>query len=223
MSDSRPAILDRIRRNLENEGAESERIFAVRERLENHPSGVVPKGPRTRLQIVKLFCSKAKAAGATVAQIKRGNEANAISKYLREKNLPQRLRMGESRRLKRIKWPARSGPEIAIGPSDGQDLVGLSHAFGAIAESGTLVMLSGNDNPTTLNFLPENHIVVVDTKDVVNDHESVWARVRKAYGGQDMPRTINMITGPSRSADIEQTLIMGAHGPVRLHILVVKD
>lgn len=223
MSDSRAAILDRIRRTLESAGSESERIFAVRERLESHPSGVIPNGPRTRVQIVKLFCKKAKAAGASVSQVTRGQEAVAISKWLRNQDLPQQIRMGESRRLKRIKWPARGAMEISVGPSDGSDLVGLSHALGGIAESGTLVLASGADNPTTINFLPENHIVVVDAKDIANDHESIWARVRRTYGAKGMPRTINMITGPSRSADIEQTLIMGAHGPVRLHVLVVKD
>ena len=220
---SRPAILDRIRRNLEGVESQSERIFGVQERLENHPAGVVPKGPRTRTQIVNLFCKKAKAAAATVSQIKRGNEAAAISKFLRDHNLPQQIRMGESRRLKRIKWPSRGGPEISTGPSDGNDLVGLSHAYAGIAESGTLILTSGSDNPTTINFLPENHIVLVDAKDIANDHESIWARIRKTYGVQAMPRTINMITGPSRSADIEQTLVLGAHGPLRLHVLVVKD
>jgi L-lactate dehydrogenase complex protein LldG len=51
----------------------------------------------------------------------------------------------------------------------------------------------------------------------------VWARIRYAYGKGGMPRTVNWITGPSRSGDIEQTLLLGAHGPRRLHILLVRE
>ncbi|MGC2780786.1 MAG: LUD domain-containing protein, partial [Bradyrhizobium sp.] len=81
----------------------------------------------------------------------------------------------------------------------------------------------GPDNPTTLNFLPDNHIVVLDAATLAGDYESVLARLRDVFGTGRMPRTINMITGPSRSADIEQTLILGAHGPRRLHVIVVGE
>jgi L-lactate dehydrogenase complex protein LldG len=92
-----------------------------------------------------------------------------------------------------------------------------------VAESGTLVLVSGEDNPTTLNFLPDTHIVVVSADDVAGDYETVWQRIREQYGAGTMPRTVNLITGPSRSADIEQTLILGAHGPRRLHVIVVGE
>ena len=105
----------------------------------------------------------------------------------------------------------------------GKDLAAVSHAFGAVAESGTLMLVSGADNPTTLNFLPDTHMVVVDAKDVAGDYESLWRRLREKFGDGLMPRTVNLITGPSRSADIEQTLILGAHGPRRLHVMVVGE
>jgi L-lactate dehydrogenase complex protein LldG len=95
--------------------------------------------------------------------------------------------------------------EVLHGPSDGHDLAAVSHAFTAVAETGTLVLTSGPDNPTTLNFLPDVHIVVVDAGDVAADFETVVERLRARYGTGIMPRTVNMITGPSRSADIEQT------------------
>jgi hypothetical protein len=110
---------------------------------------------------------------------------------------------------------------VSFGRSDGSELNAASHAFAAVAESGTLVLTSGEANPTTLNFLPDNHIVVVNAKDVAGDYEEVWAKVRFANGKGQMPRTVNWITGPSRSADIEQTLLLGAHGPRRLHIVLV--
>ncbi len=95
--------------------------------------------------------------------------------------------------------------------------------FGGIAESGTLALLSGQDNPTTLNFLPDNHIVVLSEHDIAGAYETVFGTIRDLYGKGQMPRTVNLVTGPSRSADIEQTLILGAHGPRRLHIVVVAD
>ena len=93
-------------------------------------------------------------------------------------------------------------------------------AFAGIAETGTLALVSGPANPTTLNFLPDNHIVVLRKEDVVADYESVFAMLRTAYGKGGAPRTLNFVTGPSRSADIEQTLLLGAHGPRRLHIVI---
>ena len=86
---------------------------------------------------------------------------------------------------------------------------------------GTLMLLSGPENPTTLNFLPDTHIVMVKADDIAGDYETVWQRIRELYGPGKLPRTVNLVTGPSRSADIEQTLILGAHGPRALHILIV--
>jgi L-lactate dehydrogenase complex protein LldG len=135
--------------------------------------------------------------------------------------LPQAIRSGSDPRLAKIAWP-NGGPQIVHGPSDGRDLSGLSHAFAGVSETGTLLLLSGTDNPTTVNFLPENHIVVIEASQIEANYEAAFARLRKQAKGR-MPRTVNMVTGPSRSADIEQTLILGAHGPVRLHIVVVGD
>jgi L-lactate dehydrogenase complex protein LldG len=84
------------------------------------------------------------------------------------------------------------------------------------------VLLSGPDNPTTIHFLPDTHIVVVRAADIVGDYETVWRRLREKLGPGAMPRLVNLITGPSRSADIEQTLLLGAHGPRALHIVVVE-
>jgi L-lactate dehydrogenase complex protein LldG len=113
--------------------------------------------------------------------------------------------------------------EVATGRSDGNDPNAVSHAFGGVAESGTLAMVSGSENPTTLNFLPDNHIVVISAADIAGDYETIWRRLRDQFGKGTMPRTVNMITGPSRSADIEQTLLLGAHGPRTLHIIIVGE
>ena len=130
--------------------------------------------------------------------------------------------MGADARLAALPW-GETALEIAHGPSDGRDLNAVSMAFAGIAETGTLALVSGADNPTTLNFLPDNHIVVLRRKDVVADYETVFARLRAAYGKGGAPRTLNLVTGPSRSGDIEQTLLLGAHGPRRLHIVIAGE
>ncbi|MEZ5579927.1 MAG: LUD domain-containing protein [Candidatus Competibacteraceae bacterium] len=73
------------------------------------------------------------------------------------------------------------------------------------------MLLSGpHSPPTTLNFLPDTHIVVLRADRIVGAYEDAWDLLRAR--GLGMPRTVNFITGPSRSADIEQTVQMGAHG-----------
>ena len=113
--------------------------------------------------------------------------------------------MGDDPRLTDMPW-SETTLEILRGPSDGHDLNAVSAAFAGIAETGTLALVSGPDNPTTLNFLPDNHIVVLPREAIEADYESVFAKLRSVYGKGDAPRTLNFITGPSRSADIEQTL-----------------
>jgi L-lactate dehydrogenase complex protein LldG len=147
----------------------------------------------------------------------------AVATLLRRHNLPMQIRRGDDPRLASLPWDRQRTLEVSTGASDGRQLASISHAFAGVAETGTLIMTSGPDNPTTLNFLPDTHIVVVDAKDIAGDYESVWARLRETFGADALPRTINMITGPSRSADIAQILILGAHGPRRLHVLMVGE
>lgn len=91
----------------------------------------------------------------------------------------------------------------------------------AAAETGTLFLVSGADNPTTLNFLPETHIVLICAGDVAGSYEEAFDRLRAIYGESTLPRTVNLISGPSRTADIEQTIVRGAHGPKRLHVVIL--
>ena len=119
--------------------------------------------------------------------------------------------------------PARRCWHCAAVPGRGSDQVSITGAFAGIAETGTLVMASGPDHPVTLNLLPDTHIVVLREADIVGGYEDVWGRLRQRYGKDRMPRTVNTITGPSRTGDIEQAIELGAHGPRRMHILVVRE
>ncbi|GGK34798.1 LutC/YkgG family protein [Salinarimonas ramus] len=222
MSTARDEILASIRRSLGVTGAERPRRAIVEERLARAPAGVVPaRGGVTGRARIELFIAQAEAALATVAEVDAPADVPAaIAAWLRSHNLPATLRRGTDPRLAAMPW---EDTPLALdeGPSDGSDLNAVSHALGGVAETGTCALVSGPENPSTLNFLPDNHIVVVDAGEIVGDYESLWARVREKAGKGAMPRTVNWITGPSRSADIEQTMFLGAHGPRRLHIVVV--
>ena len=224
MSEARDTVMGTIRRSLGVTGREAPRRDAVAARIAAARPGVVPaRGQLPEAERLKLFCDKAEAAAATVARVAAAAEVpGEVARFLRDANLPATLRMGSDPALQALPWSTTT-LDVSTGPSDGSDVNGLSNAFGAVAETGTLALVSGQDNPTTLNFLPDNHIVVVAARDVAGDYEAVLARVRARYGKGAMPRTLNFVTGPSRSADIEQTLILGAHGPRRLHIVVVED
>ncbi|WP_237477652.1 LutC/YkgG family protein [Lichenibacterium dinghuense] len=221
--DARGAVLGTIRRSLGVTGREAPRRDAVAARIAAARPGVVPaRGQLPEAERLALFCAKAEASAATVERVAGAAEVPAaVARFLRDANLPARLRMGADPRMEALPW-ADTALDVSTGPSDGSDVNGLSWAFGGVAETGTLALLSGPDNPTTLNFLPDNHVVAVSARDVAGDMESVLARVRERYGAGRMPRTLNFVTGPSRSADIEQTLILGAHGPRRLHIILVE-
>jgi L-lactate dehydrogenase complex protein LldG len=221
---AREEIFRNIRRSLKVTGAEAPRRMAVEERLAKAPAGLIPaRGGGDRAAQIATFKAEAERAQASVREVEGAADVPAeIARFLREANLPALLRMGEDARLAAMPWGA-TALEISRGPSDGYDLNGVSVAFAAIAESGTLALVSGADNPTSLNFLPDNHFVVLAASDVVGDYESVWSRLRARYGKGVAPRSVNLITGPSRSGDIEQTLLLGAHGPRRLHIVIVAN
>jgi L-lactate dehydrogenase complex protein LldG len=217
---ARAEILADVRRALGVTGSEAPRRRAVADRLEHTPQGTIPaRGKLDPLERKALFRAEAERVFANVTEVASGADVPAeVAAYLRSRNLPAMLRIGADPYLAALPW---QGLELIQGSPDGT--VALSHAFGAVAESGTLVLLSGKENPTSLNFLPETHIVVVAASDIVGDYEAIWKKLRAAYGKDAMPRTVNFITGPSRSADIGRIMQLGAHGPRDLHVVVVGE
>lgn len=116
-------------------------------------------------------------------------------------------------------WPTTGNRSYRYGPASGEEAVGVTPCLAAVAETGSVALVSAEATPASLNFLPENHIVVVDARDVVDHVEDVFTRVRAL---RTLPRALNFVTGPSRTADIEQTIEIGAHGPRRMHVLIVE-
>jgi L-lactate dehydrogenase complex protein LldG len=173
-----------------------------------------------------LFVSMAEEVQTTVARVRSAAEVpGAVADYLAERNLPARLVVTPDPQLDSIPWDSRPLLEIRRGRAEDGDLSGVTGCFAAIAETGTLMLISGPQSPTRNNFLPDNHIVVLRADQVLASYEDGLDRLRQAQRQSDgtwsPPRTINYVTGPSRTGDIEQKIELGAHGPRRLHIVLI--
>lgn len=220
----RDSILGALRRSLKRapgDGAQAQ----VEARLAAKQRGPVPaRGQLPPAAQVDLFQAMAEELSSSVSRVSRLEEVpGAIASYLTQHNLPPRLRMAPNPMLEALPWDRAPLLNVSTGRSDGTDEVSLTGAFAGVAETGTLMLHSGATHPTTLNFLPDTHIVVLKASDIVGPYEDAWDRVRAERWAANMPRTVNFVTGPSRTADIEQTIQLGAHGPRRLHIVIVED
>ena len=220
---AREAMLGRIRRSLGTSGADTARRAAVADRLARAPRGVIPaRGALPTADRLALFEEMARGAFADVVRTASDAAPGIVAAYLAERELPATIRIGDDARLHAIRW-RDAGLAVETGTAEAGDLAAVSHAEAGIAETGTAMMLSGAANPTLLNFLPLVHIVVVSAGDIVGDAETALERIRQMYGKGAMPRCVNLVTGPSRSGDIEQTMYLGAHGPRDLLVLVLTD
>jgi L-lactate dehydrogenase complex protein LldG len=229
MSEARDQILGSIRRALKRDGDPARRA-AVEERLRAHQRNLVPARAASlpHARQVDLFLSMAEEVQSTVTRVaSEGEVPAAVADYLSQRNLPSRLVMTPDPQLEGIPWSERPMLEIRRGRAEDADQVGVTSCFAGIAETGTLMLTSGPESPTRNNFLPDTHIVVMRGRQVVASYEDGWSRLReerrKTDGGFAMPRTVNFITGPSRTGDIEQRIELGAHGPRRLHIVLIDD
>ena len=206
--------------------AERDASQAVAERLAGHRRGTIPQ--RIDLDsagLLALFVDKAQSVDATVDRVAADRDVpGAVARYLRGLNLPAEAAIAPHADLDAMPW-AGSALRLERRAAKGSDQVGIARAFAGIAETGTLMMASGPDSPATLNFLPETHVVVIRESDIVGGYEDAWQRLRERGRGtgRDLPRTVNLITGTSRTGDIEQIIQKGVHGPKRLHIVLVRD
>lgn len=220
----RDIILSRIRLGLGTYDSAVRRA-AVEQRLQSPPAPLVPeRAQRDKSDQRELFRGFLEGQSATVIEVKTAADVPAaVADYLRQNNLPMRVRVGGDAYLAGIDWKSAPALERRSGRATGSDEVGLSRVTAAVAETGTLVLSSGPDNPVTLGFLPETHIAVVEDKALVGGYEGAWDKIRARFGRRAMPRTVNFISGPSRTADIGGQLVMGAHGPRRLCVILVRD
>ena len=224
MSEARAQILNGIRRSLHRGDLAGDARAAVEQRLAAPPRG--PSVARAQLpqpEKVALFCQWAEANNATVARVAAPEVPGEVTGYLARNNLPAAAAMAPSPLLDGYDWASQKMLSLRRGRAEASDHVSITGAFAGIAETGTLVTASGPDHPVSLNLLPDTHVVVLREADIVAGYEDVWERLRARYGKNALPRTVNTITGPSRTGDIEQTIELGAHGPRRMHIVVVRE
>jgi L-lactate dehydrogenase complex protein LldG len=220
---SRSAILGAIHRGLRRGPLPEDIAAPLRTRLMAHPRHLIPARSRISApEQLKLFAANVEKEFGTVAVVPDLDAVpGAVADYLAAQNLPGDFVMAPNAALRAINWSARPLLRIREGRAVASDIVSLQHGFAGIAETGTLMLPSAPERPTTLNLLADTEIVLLHADRVVGAYEEAWDLLRAEYGG--MPRNVMLVTGPSRSADIEQTLELGAHGPRRLHVLLVAD
>ena len=209
-SNSRDVIFAKIRTALDRKDMPSNDNRILFDRVSHPPISVKPQWHNSN---VEYFISKAEKASASIIRIRLLDELpGQILKYLNRHRLKQEILMSDDTELTSLNWVDM---KVHFGKHSGQYDVSLSTAYAGVAETGTLVLISSQQTPTSHNFLSDHHIVLLNLDDLVKYMEDVWVKLRK---DRKNPRTINLVTGPSRTADIEQTIQLGAHGPK--HLLV---
>jgi L-lactate dehydrogenase complex protein LldG len=222
---SRDAMLGTIRRAL-REGRElpASEQAALRARLANPPRHLIPaRSLLPHEERVALLINRLEHEYATVARLSSPQDVPAaVADYLASQNLPSQAVLALNPALTDLPWADHPMLRLRTGLPEPEDLVGIQTAWAAIAETGTLIFPSGPDRPTTLNLLPDTEIVLLRTSRVLGPMEDAFALWRAEHGSE-MPRTLMLVTGPSRSSDVEQTQELGAHGPRRVHVLLLND
>ncbi len=228
---SRDRIFATLRAGLKHTVDDAERPKAVAELINRRVPNLVPQRAQIpHAERVALFTAKVEALTVTVDSVPSESDVpGKVADYLARHNLPSQLRVSPDPLLENLPWSERPMLQVDYGPGRSQDLVSVTPAFAGIAETGTLMLHSSTTTPTTLHFVPDHHIVVMKESQITGALEDAFARLRDKLGtgdktaAENWPRTVNFVTGPSRTADIEGVPVLGAHGPRRLHIVLIAD
>ncbi len=214
---SRERILERIRKAQGRGGSKPSRaeLEAVETYLRAHPRGTPPK---VEGDLLARFRVRAESMQSTTEEVAATAEVPAaVARYLRSSDLP--LAGCVWPQLAHLDWRS-AGLALEPRAANAGDALGVTGAFAAIAETGTLMFASGPDTPSTVSLLPETHVAVVSAARIVAHMEDAWSLARGEL--RQLPRAVNFVSGPSRTADIDQTIVLGAHGPYRVHIVLVR-
>jgi L-lactate dehydrogenase complex protein LldG len=212
---ARDNILGRVRQALGRKGPFSDAdTAAMRAKLRDHPRGPQPAMP---WESVTRFRERCGVLSSTVDEVANLSEVPAaVSRYLAERDLPR----------EGVCWPEfapldwkSAGLRFEARPANGDDKTGVSGCFCAIAETGTLMLLSGPTTHPKTSLLPDTHIAILARSRIVRSMEDGWDLLRREHGS--LPRQVAFVSGPSRTADIEMTLVLGIHGPYRVHVILV--
>jgi L-lactate dehydrogenase complex protein LldG len=223
VSAARDSVLARVRHALPRDPEQQAAAEAtVAARLKAQSPNLIPtRGQLERDAKVQLFAEMAAAVMADVRRVERLEDVPAaVGAYLREHNLAQKIVVAPEPFLDQARWESQPLLRLRRGTAVDADAVGVTLAVAGVAETGTLMLASSAERPTLLAFLPETSIVVLPADWIEGAYEQAWESARAMPGG--VPRSVNFITGPSRTADIAQKLELGAHGPKRLLVLIVE-
>jgi L-lactate dehydrogenase complex protein LldG len=215
---ARKEILTRIRR-AQGRGASSRPSQAERAAVESYIAAH-PRGPLPVVEddVVGRFRARAEAMQSTTELVERLSDVPvAAARYLAADGLPRSGCVWPA--LAGLDW-AGAGLELEARGAEDRDRVGVTGVFAALAETGTLMVVSGPGTPAATSLLPETHVAVVPVARIVKHMEDGWALARAELGR--LPRLVNFISGPSRTGDIDQTIVLGAHGPYRVHMILVR-
>ncbi len=223
MANGRDKVMAAIRASLGREVPSAAERQTVVARLAGPQRNVVPlRGRKDGDALVAQFIVEAERVEAVVRRVAAWEAIpSTVATFLRAANAAPRLKLAPDPLITAIPWAREPMLAFAIGAADPEDRVAVTSAYAGIAETGTLMLLSGPTSPTNLRFLPEVHVAVLPSAWIVGCYEDAWDCLRAGKTGGEMPRVVNWITGPSRTADIEQTLLLGAHGPKQLMIVLV--
>jgi L-lactate dehydrogenase complex protein LldG len=182
---------------------------------------IVPKRARiSGADGVATFVEHLESHGVCVERLAKADLVpSVVQRYLQAARKVPTIRMGHDPRLASLPWQAAAGLTVQIGRAAPNDLAAISYAVAGITETGTLVLVSGPDNPTTLAFLPDVHFIVIHVADVYGSIEEAFKSA--PLGPSAWPRSVNLISAASRTGDIGGQLVMGAHGPRQLVVLIV--
>lgn len=222
MSAAKNAILARIRlaKGLEGDAARAEgQALAERAIAAKGPYLIPARAQLGADERRTLFIAKALEVSAVVLPLaKKADIPAAVRKVMEEQGLEKRLALSPNPWFEGLDWP---GVETYKGSPRPDDYCGLALAFAGVAETGTLMLASSASNPTLMNFMPDLHFVALPESRILGTYEDGFALLRRETNA--MPRAVNLVTGPSRTGDIEQTILLGAHGPRKLVILLVEE
>lgn len=210
MTEARKAILGQIRRALGRGPLAAADAAVLDARRPTH----------TRIafddDLLARFVSRFESRSGTVVRVGSLLEVPAaVDAYRQQHGLPARAAI--ARPLAGLPWPADFVHHP--GPAGKDEVLSVTACLAGIAEMGSLLLASGPDSPTTLNFVPDHHLIVLHATQIVRHFEDAWAILRACPGG--MPRATNIVSGPSRTGDVELTLQLGAHGPRSVHVILV--
>jgi len=215
---ARDEILDRVRRGVARPNFEARRA-AAEAALAAPSRGPQPRMAADTAALKVRFADKATALASSVESVATLAEAPAaVARYLESHGLAKQAVATADVGV--LDWTS-AGISVAVRAAVDADTVGISGCFCAVAETGTLLLCSGAGTPATVSLLPETHIALVPVARLVAAMEDAFAMVRAELG--DMPRALNFISGPSRTGDIEQTIVLGAHGPCRVHLILIGE